>query len=163
MDTYLIWSLVLFAVGAMIAVMEVILPSAGILAIAALGALVGSLFCAYQLGPWAAASLAAVEAVVVPAAIVVAFKLLPRTRVGKRLILSPPKPGASVAPSASAGPHYESLLSQEGIVMTPLRPSGTVEIGGRRYSVVTNGEMIEPGGKVRVAQVEGSRIVVEAV
>jgi membrane-bound serine protease (ClpP class) len=162
-ETYLIWALVLFFVGLLIAVVEVVVPSAGLLALASLAALVGSLVCAYQLSGWALAGLAVVEAVCVPAVVVIALRVLPRTSVGRRMMLEPPSTGG-VGPSAtgSAG-DYRELLGMQGRVVTPLRPSGTAEISGRRVSVVSTGEMIPDGQEVRVVEVEGNRIVVESL
>lgn len=164
MDYWLIWSLVLFAVGLVIIVVEVIVPSGGILGIAALGALVGSLVCAYQLSGWAAAALAGIELVCVPIVVVLAFKILPKTSLGRQLILSPPSlPNTGSAVSPSAGDGFSALLGVEGKAATMLRPSGTAEFNGRRISVVTRGEMISLGSSVRVIEVEGNRIVVEAI
>lgn len=44
-----------------------------------------------------------------------------------------------------------------------LRPSGTVQIGDRRIDVITEGEFIPKGTKVKVIKVEGFRIVVARV
>ena len=41
-----------------------------------------------------------------------------------------------------------------------LRPSGTALIDGERLDVVSEGDFVEPGQKVRVVKVEGLRIVV---
>ena len=47
--------------------------------------------------------------------------------------------------------------------MTPLRPSGTAVINGRRVDVVTEGGMIERNTPVKVVAIEGMRVVVRAV
>ncbi len=166
MDYWLIWSLVLFVVGLLIAVVEVVVPSGGLLSIAALGALIGSLVCAYQLSGWMATALAAVELVCVPIVVVIAFKVLPKTSLGRQLILSPPSPTKTMAgatPSAASQEGFSALIGKEGKAATMLRPAGTAELDGRRISVVTRGEMIPEGKRVRVTEVEGNRIVVEAV
>jgi len=165
MNSYLVWSLVLFLVGALIAVIEVVVPSGGILAVAALAALGGSLYCAYQLSGWTLAVAAILEAISIPALVVFTFKVLPRTSVGKSLMLSPPSSRNS--PSAGRGlrpaGEFDAMMGREGRAATMLRPSGTVEIDGKRVSVVTNGEMIGEGARVRVVLVEGNRVVVEAI
>jgi len=50
----------------------------------------------------------------------------------------------------------------KGIAITTLRPSGTIQIDGKRVDVVTLGDFIEPGTEVEVYRIEGSRIVVVA-
>jgi membrane-bound serine protease (ClpP class) len=166
-EYWLVWSLVLLVAGLLISVMEVVLPSGGLLAIAALGALLGSLICAYQLSGAAAAIFACIEVICVPAVVIMAFKILPKTSLGRQLILSPPvspKMEKQTAHSAAVSNDVlAALVDKQGITATMLRPSGTVEIDGRRLSVVTRGEMIAAGKAVRVIEVEGNRIVVEAV
>jgi len=158
----------LFAVGLLITMVEVIVPSGGLLGLAALACLAGSLACAYQLSGWAAVILACVEGVCVPVVIVLAFKILPKTALGKQLILSPPDEpdkDTSTSKAALAGNDdtFEALHGAEGFVVTACRPSGTVEFDDRRVSVVSNGEVIADGTRVRVILVEGNRVVVEPV
>jgi membrane-bound serine protease (ClpP class) len=59
--------------------------------------------------------------------------------------------------------NYEGYLGKEGQTQTDLRPAGIVLIDGRKVDVVTAGESIEKGSRVRVSRVEGNRIVVRAV
>lgn len=54
----------------------------------------------------------------------------------------------------------ESLVGMEGVALSMLRPSGTAQIGDRRVDVVTEGEFIPKGTKVKVIKVEGFRVVV---
>lgn len=164
MENWLVWALVLFAVGMAITALEVLIPSGGLLALVVLGCLVGSLACAYQHSGLAMVILAAVEVVCVPTMVIVAFKILPRTSIGRQLFLRPPgqrgAPQSSSPVSGEADDHAE-LLGADGVVVTALRPSGTAEFNGRRISVVSNGEAIGEGRRVRVALIEGNRIVVE--
>ena len=168
MDTWLIWALVLFIAGLIITLGEVVLPSGGLLALAAVLCLLGSLACAYQLSGLAAIALLLVEGVCVPVVIVLAFKVLPRTSVGKNLMLEAPPDESKSSTKADAPPpwaenEYATLLHQEGVAVSPLRPSGTAEIGGKRLSVISDGQLIPQGSRIRVVLVEGNRIVVEPV
>lgn len=63
--------------------------------------------------------------------------------------------------SARAG--LDQLLGVEGETLTTLRPSGTMLVGDERVDVVADGEFIDSGVRVKVLEVEGSRVVVEAV
>jgi len=56
----------------------------------------------------------------------------------------------------------DALLGQEGTTLTKLRPAGMVEIGGRRVDVVADSEFLDAGIRVRVCEVEGNRVMVEA-
>jgi len=55
----------------------------------------------------------------------------------------------------------DALVGQVGTVTTQLRPAGKMEIGDSSYSVVSDGEIVESGARVRVIRVDGPRIVVE--
>ncbi|MFC5542099.1 MAG: nodulation protein NfeD [Bacilli bacterium] len=55
------------------------------------------------------------------------------------------------------------LIGKEGITVTPLRPAGTVLIDEERIDVVSEGSYIDVHTKVKVVEVEGSRIVVREV
>lgn len=52
------------------------------------------------------------------------------------------------------------LLNATGEALSQLRPSGKAAIDGQQVDVVTEGDLIERGEKIKVVQVEGSRIVV---
>ena len=53
-------------------------------------------------------------------------------------------------------------MDRTGRTLTPLRPAGLVEIDGRRIDVVADSEFLDAGVEVRVCEVEGNRVVVEA-
>ncbi len=46
------------------------------------------------------------------------------------------------------------ILGHTGVAVTPLRPTGIVEIDGRRVEVRTEGEFIAAGSKVRVVAMD---------
>lgn len=52
------------------------------------------------------------------------------------------------------------FVGRTGEARTALRPSGIAEFDGVRLNVVSDGEWIENGKKLRVERVEGNRIVV---
>jgi membrane-bound serine protease (ClpP class) len=54
------------------------------------------------------------------------------------------------------------LLHSTGEVISDLRPVGSAKICNVYLDVITHGEMLDQGTKVKVTEVEGSRVVVEA-
>ena len=54
----------------------------------------------------------------------------------------------------------KDLLGLEGSALTPLRPAGVADIGGRRVDVVSEGAYIAAGTALKVIRVEGVRVVV---
>jgi membrane-bound serine protease (ClpP class) len=63
-------------------------------------------------------------------------------------------------PSTTIG---EELVGAEGEAVSTLRPSGIAVLNGKRYDVVTQGEMLDRGSRVKVIEVSGNRIVVRKV
>lgn len=56
---------------------------------------------------------------------------------------------------------YLELVGKLGTATTMMRPAGIAEIDGQRFDVVSTGDLIAKGSRVRVTTVEGSRIAVE--
>ena len=52
------------------------------------------------------------------------------------------------------------LLGQSGVALTPLRPTGVVEIGGERVEVLTEGAFVAAGSRVRVVAMDRRRYFV---
>lgn len=89
-------------------------------------------------------------------------KYLPKTTLYHALVL---ETGLSNADGyvASNSTKYHQFLGQEGVARTMLRPAGTAEFGGERLDVVTSGDLVPQGTRIRVVRVEGGRVVVERV
>ncbi len=54
-----------------------------------------------------------------------------------------------------------SLVGKTGLVITALRPAGTIRVGDERLDAVAESVFVDEGRHVRVTEVHGSRIVVE--
>ncbi|MCL4180592.1 MAG: hypothetical protein KJ072_22955 [Verrucomicrobia bacterium] len=61
------------------------------------------------------------------------------------------------------GAEQPELLHRAGVALTQLRPSGTALIDGRRVDVVSEGQLIEKGSRLKVVATEGLRVVVRAL
>jgi membrane-bound serine protease (ClpP class) len=137
---------------ALIALEIVVLPGVGLIGGLGLASMIGSGYVAYtELGPTAAA-LAITGGVVATA---LSFWLLPKTKAGKAMVLE------SAHTAKAADGRLAKLVGMPGVAITPLRPSGSVQIDDSPVDVVTDGEYIDAGARVVVAKVEGSRVVVE--
>ena len=58
---------------------------------------------------------------------------------------------------------YGALLGQTGETTTKLMPAGKASIDGRIVDVISDGEAIAAGTRIRVEEVLGNRIVVTAL
>lgn len=52
------------------------------------------------------------------------------------------------------------LVGRTGVARTPLRPGGKIDVGGRTFDVVAEGDYVQSGERVKIVRVEGFRIVV---
>jgi membrane-bound serine protease (ClpP class) len=59
--------------------------------------------------------------------------------------------------------NYDGFLGKEGLAQTVLRPAGIALIEGKRMDVVTAGENVDKGSRIKVTKVEGNRIVVRSI
>ncbi|MFO1522037.1 MAG: NfeD family protein [Kiritimatiellia bacterium] len=83
---------------------------------------------------------------------------LPRSSlVNSRLVLGQSLPRGNSLPAGSAG----LAAGETALASTDLRPAGKVEKDGNLFDVVSSGDFIPRGTKVRVMHIEGARIVVE--
>ena len=144
----------LLALGFILLFLEIFVPG-GVLGVLGVLAMAYGCYLAFDLS--AAWGSAAVGLSVIVA--VVAVRLVARSRLGRKLVLD--DAGARDWKAAEAG--LEELVGQEGQTLTQLRPAGLAEIAGRRLDVVADNELIAAGVAVRVVEVEGNRVVVEAI
>lgn len=145
---------VLILAGLLLLALETVLP--GLVAgIAGLICLLASVAVAYRdLGVAGGNVTLVLVAGFLVAGSVLWLRFFPRSRLGRRFV--------SDRISGDIRTERPELLDQTGTAATPLRPSGTALIGGRRVDVVTEGPMVERGSPVRVVAVEGLRVVVRA-
>ncbi|MCI0332677.1 MAG: NfeD family protein [Planctomycetes bacterium] len=153
------WAILLLLAGCALAVLEVFIPSGGIIAILSAVALIASMVIAFQesstTGPAIGFVFAAVTMFAVPSLVALAFKYWPKTPMGKAFLGELPSE-ADILPEDSR----RALLGRVGIARTKMLPSGAVEIDGQMIDAVTQGQAIEPGTYVVVAEVRANRVVV---
>jgi membrane-bound serine protease (ClpP class) len=90
-------------------------------------------------------------------------RFLPDLPFFNRLILATQSPsGPSLQKSTPAFFEPRVKVGEVGVARTILRPAGKAEFGAALVDVVTDGEFLDPGVKVRVTMVEGDRVLVEA-
>ena len=57
----------------------------------------------------------------------------------------------------------QELIGRKGVCLTPLRPSGNADFGGKRLDVVTSGEFISKGSYIRIESIENLRVLVREI
>lgn len=165
--------LLLFLAGLVLILVELfILPGfgiAGVLGIALMGAgLLLAMVWRAPGGPWLPAMtdlrgpmmtmFGSLVATLVIGALLARW--LPRSEVFGRFVL---KAATARTEGFAAAPTDATLIGASGEAASDLRPAGAAWLLGRRIDVVTRGDYIRRGTPVRVAEVLGSRVVVEPV
>ncbi|MEX1045755.1 MAG: NfeD family protein [Chthoniobacterales bacterium] len=80
--------------------------------------------------------------------------VFPHTFIGRRLMLRTRQPADHTAAE------HRTLVGESGEALTPLRPSGTARIGGKRVDVTAVGDFLESGAAIVVIAADGMRVVV---
>jgi membrane-bound serine protease (ClpP class) len=144
----------LFVVGFLLLAAEVFLPGliVGTIGLLCLIASVVLVFTEY--GASAGVLAGFVVGGLTVAGFVIWLNVFPRTFVGRRIMLFTRQ---------SAGPaayDHQALLGQSGEAITPLRPSGTARIAGKRVDVTAVGDFLEQGANLVVIAADGMRVAV---
>lgn len=160
--TPLAWAVLSLAIGLIFVAAEVFIPSGGILGFLAAGCLLLSVVLAFNQSASYGLGFLILICLLLPVTVGFAFHYWPHTPFGKRLFLRQPTK-EEIAPDTEHVLGLEALRGQTGRTITPLRPSGSTDFGGRRVDTVTEGTMIDRGQLVRVIAVHGNRVVVRQV
>jgi len=161
-------AIILFVCGVLLGIAEIFIPSAGILVVLSLSAFIGSIVCAFQKSPAWGITFVLAAPLVMLVAVVKGFKVFPKTPFGRRMILARPDAGEHER-AADRGAFDEplvptdALVGREGVARADLRPAGWADIDGRRCQVVSVGDFIPVGSRIRVVETRGNIIVVEAL
>jgi membrane-bound ClpP family serine protease len=159
MNTLLLVAALLLA-GLAVMVLEVFVPSGGILGFASVAALLAGIVTAFvALGPLAGLGAVAVVLVAVPVLLGLALKVFPETPLGRR-VMPPPPDAADLVPNADRRRRARALVGRTGRVVGDLVPWGRVEIDGEAIDAVSEGGPIDAGAAVEVVAVQGAAVVV---
>jgi membrane-bound serine protease (ClpP class) len=152
------WVPGLFVLGILLLAIEMVVPGFGVFGLSGIICIVGSIIIAF---PDPGQALVSFIIAVIASGFIMYFvaKYLVKTPAFDRLIL-----GTKQDKSQGYVASHEDLSiyqGKEGTALTPLRPAGAVDFGGRRLDVVTEGEFIPAGSPVVAVKVEGNKITVK--
>ncbi len=165
-DLVSVIEIIIFVVGVALLLIELfVVPGFGVFGILGIGAVVASLFLGlladFNIISWDMISIALIQlAASFIATFIIGYflsKVLPKTSVFNKLIL---RDNIIIRSGYATEPETLDLVGKEGEAVTDLRPSGTVLIGDSRIDVVTEGDYLAKGSKVKVVKESGSKVVV---
>lgn len=158
---WLVFAIFLYFACAALIVAEVFVPSGGLISIFALACLVGGIVIFFNYSVIAGWIGVGIAAIMIPAVLVVAYKMFPKTRFGRSVTLTPPeRQQGDAVPDTS---ELKDMLGAVGIVLTPLRPVGMCDFSGRRLECVAESGYVHKGKKVKVIDVESTQLTVRII
>jgi membrane-bound serine protease (ClpP class) len=152
----LIWPVVLIVLGMIMLFIEAIVPSFGIIGIAAFILIGGGV-----VSIWTTAGMIwGVVAIGVSVPVfVVALVLFFKSNASKIFVQK-----ERIIGDSSNVPAMTHLIGQRGIAQTPLRPSGIALINHKRIDVVSDGgAFVEKGKPIAVVRIDTNSVIVEEV
>ena len=154
-------TIILFVIGLLLLLAEIFfIPGFGLAGIGGIAAVLTSIFLTF--GNIAQATYSILIALGVSIiGLLLLIKYIPSTRTWRKFVLSTEQKkelGYTVGTK-----DLKLLNGKEGIAITPLRPSGIVEVNGKKLNALTRGEYVDSNTKIKIISVEGNKIVVEAV
>jgi membrane-bound serine protease (ClpP class) len=149
------WAILLMLIGCGLVVMEVFVPSGGILGFLSAVAIVASIVMAFRRDSTTGISFIVVTLVAVPTMIALAFKYWPMTPMGKAFLGELPDE-EEMKPQDPR----RDLVGRVGIAKSKMLPSGSISIDGRLFDAMSQGQAIDVGQPVVVVEVRANRVVV---
>jgi membrane protein implicated in regulation of membrane protease activity len=157
----LAWAFILLAAALVLLVVEMFVPSHGVIGgIAGLCVISAVLIGFYQSPVWGV-TLLALSALIVPIAIWAVFFYWPHTPLGQKILIKLPSSPDEVLPESYRD--TKALVGKIGVAKTKMLLSGAIEIEGRTYDAVSESLPIEPGTEVQVVAIKMNRIVVRGL
>lgn len=164
--TLLYWGLGLIAAAVLLIVLEVFVPSGGLISIlSVVAAIAGIVFLFRHDTTWGLTGTLFVL-ILLPSSFMFALKLLPHTPLGRLMLYGEGGRDATAQVAQTNQAARDALLAlegREGVALTDLYPIGFVQIEGKRYDALAESQMIEAGQRVRVSRIEHNQIKVRPI
>jgi membrane-bound ClpP family serine protease len=172
-DTYLIVSIGLLLLALVLLVLEVFIPTGGLLGVLCGTSFVGSVVSMFLYSVTAGLLLLMGSAITAPFLVLGLARIWVRSPIAKRLAVGDDGPtrlfddagedlpehdrddpeaveAARAAARRSRQAALDALVGREGIADTDLRPAGFIRLDGRRLDAIAESSLIEAGTPVRV-------------
>ena len=156
-----VWTIIFVFGGLLFAVLELFLPSGGILAFFSLAAFCAAVVFAFHQGIEFGLAFLGILMIGLPVLVWQLFMIWPHTPIGRRMLLEPDDDPA-LQPDPEKDIH-QNLPGKTGVAQSRMMPSGIVLLEGIKYDALSEGEPIDPGTPVVVVQANKLNIVVRAV
>jgi membrane-bound ClpP family serine protease len=152
------WPLVFLLITLAFMVLELFLPSGGMLGLVAVLCLLSGIVAAIlNTGVIGGVLYLLACAILVPIMISLMLKVWPRTPIGKRILIQPPTLD-QLLPNRQQ--QLNLMVGKTGLSISSMLPSGAIRIDGRLFDAVSDGMTIEKETFVKIVAVRGNHLVV---
>ena len=158
---WLIFAVFLFLACAVLLVIEIFVPSFGLLTLSALACLAGGVGIFFKQGAVTGWIGVGIAVVLIPIVWVIVYRRFPNTSFGRAVTLKGPQreKGDAIADT----PQLSELVDKAGVVISPLRPVGICDFSGQRVECVAESGYVDRGKNVKVIHVEGTQVTVRVM
>ncbi len=169
-DTFLVIGIVCICVAVLVAILEVFVPSGGLLALLGAASAVAAIVSFFLYDALVGVVMLGLTLILGPLAAWGLFKLWISSPIARRMILA--EDGESITTGNRASfaksemdraqrvQELQKLIGSEGETLTTLRPVGTVRIAGRRLDGMAESGIIEAGTAIVVTDVYDNQVKV---
>ncbi len=156
----LFWAAILMALAMGLVVLEVFVPSGGVLGFLAGGSVLASVITAFYAGMEVGAVFLACAVIGGPIILSAAVRIWPHTPLGRRILIARPEHPDDVLPDTEYRRELKRLVGRRGVTDCKLLPSGAIRIDNRIYDASTEGESVAQNTPVVVLRLQGVRVMV---
>ena len=114
---FLVWAAILLCIGLALAMLEVFVPSGGLLGFLSMMAMLAAVILAFRHGPWSGIGFLGLAVFGVPAGLILALQWWPKTPMGRRILLPLPS-SEEVLPDSDKRRSLKSLVGKIGKAKT---------------------------------------------
>ncbi len=161
MVLWLIFALFLFVACAILLVLEIFVPSFGLLTVFSLACVAAGIAIFFKDNAVTGWIGVAAAVVIIPIVWIITYRIFPNTRFGKSVTLG--KPDREKGDAIPDSKELEAMLGEQGVVLSPLRPVGMCDFNGKRLECVAETGYIDNESKIRVIHVEGTQLTVRLI
>ena len=139
--------LILYAIGVLVLIAEVFIPSHGVLCVIGTSCIIAAVVKTFAYGGRDAGMISVLACLtVLPTMGYFAVKYWPHTPIGRRI--APPNPVLTLADTSVPIEELRAMIGQSGVAVSSLRPVGICEFNGQRVSCVAEVGIVESGTEV---------------
>ena len=153
--TSVLWPFILIACGIGLIMLDMFVPSGGILSLFAALSIIAGVVIAFVDGLQSGTIALLASVMIVTIVVSLLVRWWPHTPIGRMILIPSPDKEGEVAEDV-----HGHLLGRHGVVRKQMIPNGQVLVDDRVYDAISQGTLIETGTSIVVAAVDGNRIVV---